>query len=106
MQDFGYAMPDNRLKIRFRLAVFQTKDYMSRIYAYEHDVLYGSSISALYGKGLRFALNCRYEAFRWLVLELKYAHTLQDGVQKTGSGDNEAEGYLLPEIKLQARFKF
>ena len=106
MQDFGYTIPDNRLKIRFRLAVFQTKDYMSRIYAYEHDVLYGSSISALYGKGLRFALNCRYEAFRWLVLELKYAHTLQDGVQKTGSGDNETEGYLLPEIKIQARFKF
>lgn len=106
MQDFGYTIPDNRFKIRFRLAVFQTKDYMSRIYAYEHDVLYGSSISALYGKGFRFALNCRYEAFRWLVLELKYAHTLQDGVQKTGSGDNETEGYLLPEIKLQARFKF
>ena len=106
MQDFGYTIPDNRLKIRFRLAVFQTKDYMSRIYAYEHDVLYGSSISALYGKGLRFAFNCRYEAFRWLILELKYAHTLQDGVQKTGSGDNETEGYLLPEIKIQARVRF
>ena len=106
MQDFGYATPDNRLKFRFRLAVFQTKDYMSRIYAYEHDVLYGSSISALYGKGLRFAFNCRYEAFRWLILELKYAHTLQDGVQKMGSGDNETEGYLLPEIKLQVRLKF
>lgn len=106
MQDFGYATPDNRLKIRLRIAVFQTKDYASRIYAYEHDVLYGSSVQALFGKGARIALNTRYEAFRWLVLELKYAHTLQDGVQKTGSGDNETEGYLLPEIKIQARVRF
>ena len=106
MQDFGYATPDNRLKIRLRIAVFQTKDYASRIYAYEHDVLYGSSVQALFGKGARIALNTRYEAFRWLVLEFKYAHTLQDGVQKTGSGDNETEGYLLPEIKIQARVRF
>ena len=106
MQDFGYATPDNRLKIRLRIAVFQTKDYASRIYAYEHNVLYGSSVQALFGKGARIALNTRYEAFRWLVLEFKYAHTLQDGVQKTGSGDNETEGYLLPEIKIQARVRF
>lgn len=106
MQDFGFALPGNRFKIRFRAALFHTQDYASRIYAYEHDVLYASSVTALYGRGIRLALNLRYQACRWFVLECKYAHTLQDGVRKTGSGDNERTGFLVPEIKIQARFKF
>jgi hypothetical protein len=37
-----------------RLGIFETTDYSSRIYAFENDVMYYSTIPAFFGRGLLF----------------------------------------------------
>lgn len=104
LQDAGYAAPQGGFRLRLRLALFQTEGYDHRIYAYEHDLLYAASVPALYGKGMRFFFLLS-KSFGRFTAELKYAHTLMDGVQSIGSGDNEIKGFLKPELKVQLRWK-
>lgn len=105
MQDFGYRSGNGKTRLRLRLALFHTQDYQNRLYAYEHDVLYGSSVKMFHGKGFRAAFLFQQEICRGLHLEVKYAQTLYDGVKRIGSGDSRTEGFLKPEIKLQVRYK-
>ena len=104
LQDAGYNAPQGGLRIRLRLALFHTESYDSRIYAYEHDLRYAASSPALYGKGMRFFILIG-KTFGRFTAELKYAHTLMDGVQSIGSGDNTVQGFLKPEIKVQLHLK-
>ena len=104
LQDAGYNAPKGGLRLRLRIALFHTQGYDSRIYAYEHDILYAASSPALYGKGMRFFILLS-KSWGSFTAELKYAHTLMDGVQSIGSGDNTVKGFLKPEIKVQLRFK-
>lgn len=43
----------------FRLQVFETGSYDTRLYAYENDVLFSSSTPSYYGKGFRSYINVR-----------------------------------------------
>ena len=106
LQDLGYRTAKGHFQIRFRMVLFDVKDYSNRIYAYEPDVLYAASAPAFYGRGCRLALLLKQEIARGLWTEVKYAHTLYDGVRKAGSGDNEVQGFFLPEIKVQVRYTF
>lgn len=104
LQDAGYNAPRGGFRIRLRLALFHTESYDSRIYAYEHDLRYAASSPALYGKGMRFFVLIG-KTFGRFTAEIKYAHTLMDGVQSIGSGDNTVQGFLKPEIKVQLHWK-
>lgn len=104
LQDAGYSAPQGGFRIRLRLALFHTESYDSRIYAYEHDLRYAASSPALYGKGMRFYILIS-KSFGRFTAEIKYAHTLMDGVQSIGSGDNTVKGFLKPEIKVQLHLK-
>ncbi len=106
LQDLGYTSVSGVFQCRLRMALFHTHGYDNRIYAYEHDVLYTASSPALYGKGLRFCLLLKGALPKGFAIEFKYAHTLMDGSQQTGSGDNRIRGFLKPEIKAQLRYKF
>lgn len=106
LQDVGYRTARGNFQIRLRAVLFDVKDYPNRIYAYEPDVLYAASAPAFYGKGCRLALLLKQEIARGLWAEVKYAHTLYDGVRQTGSGDSEIQAFFLPEIKVQLRYTF
>ena len=106
LQDLAYTTASGIFQCRLRMALFHTLNYENRIYAYEHDVLYTASSPALYGKGLRFCILLKCALPKGFTLEFKYAHTLLDGVQTNGSGDNLMQGFLKPEIKAQLRYKF
>ena len=67
-QDVIYTAGDGSLKGQFRLAYFDTPSYNSRLYAYEHNVLYGFSFPAYYDRGIRSYLNLRWKPTRWLTL--------------------------------------
>lgn len=61
-QDVAYTFRRVPFKILLRLAGFNAQKWNNRIYCYEHDVLYGYSIPALYGRGGRAYLNLRWKA--------------------------------------------
>ena len=57
------------------MAIFRTKDWATRIYAYERDAMQGFSFPPLYGYGVRGYLNLRYTLNRNLDFWLRGAAT-------------------------------
>lgn len=76
----------------FRLSLFRTESWESRIYVYEPDVLYGYSVPALYGKGIRACLNVGYSPLYAVDLWLKVSATYRES--------------FMWESKVQVRFRF
>ncbi len=93
------------VKLTFRYAIFHTDDYSSRLYAYENDVLYASSMPAYYGKGFRYYILAKYSPARWLDTWLRFSMTCYTDRNTISSGLDEIEGNKLPEIKFQMRVK-
>ena len=87
-----YENVKETFRLSFRLALFHTESWESRIYIYEPDVLYGYSVPALYGKGIRACLNLTYSPFPatdiWFKVSAMYK-----------------ESYVC-ESKVQIRFRF
>jgi len=103
--DMHYRPERVPFRLTFRYALFHTDDYYSRLYAYEHDVLYASSMPAYYGKGFRFYILTKYSPARWLDTWLRFSMTCYTDRNTIGSGPDEIKGNKLPEIKLQLRIK-
>ena len=77
-----------------RIALIDTDDYASRIYAFENDLLYRFRIPAYYGQGYRSYLNVRYRPHPDLTLEARGAFG-----QRRGSPDQV-------EVAGQVRYRF
>lgn len=76
----------------FRVTLFYTGSWESRIYLYESDVLYGFSVPALYGKGIKSYFNFKFSPFKWLDIWFKISCLVRDTITC--------------ESKIQARFRF
>jgi hypothetical protein len=83
-----------------RLQYFETGGYDSRIYAYENDVLYSSSIPASSGKGFRSYIILGYDLSRKISLWFRWSQTLLKKNGFTGA----MPGRKTSEFKLQGRW--
>ncbi|MGB0887888.1 MAG: ComEA family DNA-binding protein, partial [Vicingaceae bacterium] len=98
-QDVAFKPKSNPFSFTFRYAIFDTKSYNSRIYAYENDVLYSFSIPAYYNRGTRTYLTVKYKIRRGIDFWLRYAITYYDNVDVISSGLEEIQGNHKQEIK-------
>lgn len=105
-QDVNFRLPSSKVSGSIRLAYFNTPSYNSMIYAYEDDVLYGSSFGSYYGKGLRTFINLRYRILRDMDVWGRYAIYAYNDVEKIGSGLDEIEGNKKSDFKIQVRYQF
>ncbi len=105
-QDLVWAPAAMPFKAQMRIAVFDTEDYDTRIYAYENDMLYVFSVPAYYGRGTRFYLNMSYKFNRNVSFWLRYSQTYFADRDVISSGNNEIQGNTRSEIKAQIRVKF
>lgn len=94
------------LKAQVRLAFFDAKNYDTRIYAYESDVLYAFSVVPYYGQGLRYYINLSYTVNRHLSIWLRFSQTYFTDRDVISSGLGEINGRTRSEIKVQVRAKF
>lgn len=101
--DFGLAKFPFRFYIRY--ALFDTDDYNSRLYTYEHDLLYTFNIPAMYDKGYRTYLMCKFSPDKRIDLWLKYSYTGYAERNTVGSGYYEIDGSHKSEIKMQLLLK-
>ena len=104
--DFVYRPLLRRYSGVLRIQYFETAGYNSRLYAYENDVLYGSSIPVFYDTGYRYYFTVNYDITKKLSVWLRWAQTIFAAKTSIGSGTDEIEGNKRSEIKLQARFIF
>jgi hypothetical protein len=104
--DIIYKPPSFPLSFSFRYSMFDTESYFSRIYNYEHDVLYAFAIPSFHGKGIRTYLNARWDIGRHIDLWFKYALTAYRDRETISSGLNEIEGNKKSDLRVQLRLKF
>lgn len=95
-----------KYEFRVRYALFDTDGYDSRIYAYEHDVLYSFSVPAYYHRGSRAYLIVKYDLTRWSDLTVRVAQTFYSNRKTSGSALNTINGPTRTEAKVQLRVKF
>ena len=95
-----------KYQFKLRYALFDTDGYDSRIYAYEHDVLYSFSVPAYYYRGSRVYLIVGYDLTKWSDLTVRFAQTYYANRKESGSGLNTIDGPTRSEIKVQYRVRF
>ena len=105
-QDILYRNPGHPLALTFRVALFDTDGFNSRIYAYEHDVLYAFSFPFYSDQGLRAYVVTRWRLHRNIDLYARLARTFYTNRQYSGSGLDRIEGPTRTEIKAQVRLRF
>ncbi|MFC2113514.1 hypothetical protein ACFLTA_09625 [Bacteroidota bacterium] len=86
--------------------MFDTETYNSRIYTYEHDVLYAFAIPSWYGRGIRTYLNTRWQIGRHVDLWFKYALSWYPDRETISSGLNEIQGHHRQDVNVQMRLRF
>ena len=101
-----YSSLSGKLGASLRFAPFIIPDWKLRIYTYERDVLYGFSVPALSGKGIRWYANIRWEACQWLTAWFKFAQSRYFDRDKTGEGLDEISGPSKSDYKIEIRIKF
>lgn len=99
-----------------RLQYFETDGYDERVYGYEADLPNSFSIPFFYDKGLRYYLNMKWDAAKFLMhakkrsaslsLALKWAQTIYSGKSTIGSGLDMMNGNRRSEIKFQLIMKY
>jgi hypothetical protein len=105
-QNLAFKLPKSHLTINFLYALFDTDTYNERIYAYENDVLYGYSVPAYFGKGIRYMLLLSWSPSRWFEIWAKYGQTWYSDRNTIGSGLDLINGSTKSEVELQVRLKF
>ncbi len=105
-QDLVWSPSFAPIRAQVRLAIFDTGNYDTRIYAYENDVLYAFSVPAYYGRGTRFYINLSYHLNRTFSFWFRYAATFFDDRNVIGSGNDLIEGNRRSEVKFQVRMRF
>ena len=92
------------LELDARVALFDTDGFQSRMYAYEHDLLYSFSVPALFDQGHRSYLLLQYAPFPSLSIGAKYGVTWYPHRDTVGSGLNATDGNQAREVRLQIRW--
>ena len=88
-----------------RLGLFDTQ-YLTRIYTYEHDLLYAFSTPALTGRGMRWYITGRLPLTRHLLAGVRIAQTLYYDRETAGTGLSLVPAPHRTEVKAQLRMRF
>jgi hypothetical protein len=105
-QDVVFRPVDRPHRFTARIAVFDTDSYQSRVYAYENDVLYASTVPSYFGQGARIYVIYNIQLTKFVGLWFRFAQTYYYDRNFIGTGLDEIEGRTKTEIKVQARIKF
>lgn len=105
-QDFILKPKTWPLVFTIRYAMFDTKSYDSRIYAYENDVLYSYSVPALYNKGQRYYIMLNWEINKQIEIWVRFSQTAYDNIQVISAGSlTEIKGSKKSEVKIQLKVR-
>ena len=104
-QDVIFKPLEKPYSFTARMALFDTNDFDSRIYAYENSLLYEFAIPSFSDRGVRYYLNYRHDIFDFLTAEFRIARTLKSRGD-IGSGNDFIDGDSRTDIKAQLKFSF
>jgi hypothetical protein len=95
-----------KLNTEFRLILFDTESYDSRLYAFENDLLQSFAVNNYFGKGMRYFLILKYKQSKNLSFLAKWSTTSFLDKTGTGSSYNQMLYNKISELKLQTFITF
>ncbi len=104
--DLEYSIKKIPLVFDVRVAWFNTGDFNSRIYAYEHDLTGGYSFSPLYDKGIRTYIMTQYRISEKLTFWLRLSNSWYFNRNSTGSGYDEIDSPARTDLKFKLALRF
>jgi len=104
-QDLRFT-PSPKLTLDFRISLFETDDFNSRVFQFENDLLYVMSNTMLFGQGQRTYAVLRYQPSTYLSIWMKAATTVYEDRVTIGSGLDEIRGNRRSDVGLQIRLLF
>jgi hypothetical protein len=104
-QDVRYR-PVQLYQLYVRFTIFDTKNYDTRIYAFENDLTGILTNNALFGQGTRWYILFKLSPLNTLDISIKYAETFKPKEDVLSSGLNEIEGSLDNRISFQLDLNF
>ncbi len=105
-QELQYKPLQSRLSFNCRFTLFKVPSYDSRIYTYQPDVLYQTSIRLFQNEGMQFLANIRYRLQKGLDCWLNYVSYRYSNLDHIGTGLSEITGNKASELKFQIRYQF
>ena len=105
-QDINFRPIKIPISLSLRYSLFDTDSYDERIYTFENDLLYSSSVPALEGTGIRCFFLVAWEPIKWLGVGIRYSQTYFTDREIIGTGLELINGNLKSEIKIQMQLKF
>jgi len=104
-QDINWNL-NRYVDLTMRYAIFDTKDFNTRIYTYENDVPSFFSVPALSGRGTRYYILARLRPMRHVDVWLRYSQTTYRDRFVVGSGLEESQGPVRSDFRVQLRYTF
>ncbi|WP_339877368.1 helix-hairpin-helix domain-containing protein [uncultured Algoriphagus sp.] len=102
LQDAQYSF--SKFRITGRIALFDSDDYDTRLYAFENNVLWTFSIPAFAGQGMRYYLLGQYQVNSQLTAYFRFSRTSYTDRETISSGLQEIEGDRQTETTLLLRY--
>ena len=94
------------LRLDLGWALFDTDDYSSRLYLYEHDLTFVMTSRMVYGVGRQSYAVVRYRPVSWLLAEVKYSRVRYADRPVVGTGRDLTTGPVRSHIGFQLRFQY
>jgi hypothetical protein len=105
-QELQYKPLQSKFSFNCRFTLFKVPSYDSRIYTYQPDVLYQTSIRLFHNEGMQFLANLRYRLQKGLDCWLNYVSYRYSNLDHIGTGLSEIKGNKASELKFQIRYQF
>ena len=102
LQDAQYSF--SKFRITGRIALFDSDDYDTRLYAFENNVLWTFSIPAFAGQGMRYYLLGQYQVNSQLTAYFRFSRTSYTDRETISSGLQEIDGDRQTETTLLLRY--
>lgn len=102
LQDAQYSF--NKFRLTGRIALFETDDYDTRIYAFENNVLWTFSIPAFAGQGMRTYLVAQYQINSQITTYFRISRTAYTDREMISSGLQEIAGSKQTETTFLIRY--
>lgn len=85
---------------------FRTRDYDSRLYAYERGMLYDFSFPMFYGRGMRFAVSLKTSVTKNIIVMCKVGTTKYFDRDHISNSYQQINGSSMTDLDMQVRWKF
>lgn len=106
-QDVIWKKLGSKISLALRYALFDTKSYDTRIYAFETDIPGAYSIPSYYYKGSRAYVMMNYDITRHIEFWVRWSQTYYANQNVISAGSlTEIQGHTKSEVKVQFKLKF